>query len=493
MQLLSLKNFDVSVSGHFLFHIHQLNIDSGEKIGLIGANASGKSTFLKTILSSEGYKSGEMFVRNGLWSYFEQKSSILPEVHHPEHISRWGIQELAYRVDKNFSGGEEARIKLAKAFSEPHDILVLDEPSAHLDVVALRELERQLYYENTYIVVSHDRHFLNKFCTRILAIQDKQLIDFPGNYDEWKSWNELDKQKQWNEYEKAKHEKQRLLSVVQEQKRKAANTQRKPKNLSRSELKARDFGAVGKSIGGKQKSLSAAAKNTEKRIERLGDIKKPVSLPKIRPDFSITDPPQNKVIVEIKGLNFAYRNSDYLFDELDFCLKRNTRTALIGENGVGKSTMLKLIMQGHPNIRVVPKAKFGYFDQSFNNINFEKSILDNIHSSSIQHECINHNVLARMGFPAHILGKKAGVLSGGELTKLSFAKLFVSDFNVLLIDEPSNYLDIPSYEAIESLLLDFEGSMLFCSHDSYFVKAIAEEVWELQNKKIRQVRGMYGL
>ena len=242
MQLLSLKNFDVSVSGHFLFHIHQLNIDSGEKIGLIGANASGKSTFLKTILSSEGYKSGEMFVRNGLWSYFEQKSSILPEVHHPEHISRWGIQELAYRVDKNFSGGEEARIKLAKAFSEPHDILVLDEPSAHLDVVALRELERQLYYENTYIVVSHDRHFLNKFCTRILAIQDKQLIDFPGNYDEWKSWNELDKQKQWNEYEKAKHEKQRLLSVVQEQKRKAANTQRKPKNLSRSELKARDFG-----------------------------------------------------------------------------------------------------------------------------------------------------------------------------------------------------------------------------------------------------------
>ena len=104
MQLLSLKNFDVSVSGHFLFHIHQLNIDSGEKIGLIGANASGKSTFLKTILSSEGYKSGEMFVRNGLWSYFEQKSSILPEVHHPEHISGWGIQELAYRLTRTFPG-----------------------------------------------------------------------------------------------------------------------------------------------------------------------------------------------------------------------------------------------------------------------------------------------------------------------------------------------------------------------------------------------------
>lgn len=488
MQLLSLKNFDVSVNGHFLIHIDQLNIESSEKIGLIGANASGKSTFLKTILSSEINKSAEIFVRNGLWSHFEQKSSILPDVHYPEFISRWGIRELAYRTDKNFSGGEEARVRLAKAFAEPHDILVLDEPSAHLDVEALLELKRQLSNEDTFILVSHDRHLLNKFCTRILSIQDKLLIDFPGNYDEWKSWNELEKQSQWNEYEKALQEKQRLLSVFQEQKRKAAKTQRKPKNLSRSELKAREFGAVGKSIGGKQKSISAAARNTEKRIERLGDIKKPVSLPKIRPDFSITDPPQNKVIVEIEDLNFAYPNADHLFDELSFYLERNTRTVLIGENGVGKSTLLKLIMQGHPDIRIVPKAKFGYFDQSFNNINMQKSILENIHNTSIQHESINRSVLARMGFLADVLGKKAGVLSGGELTKLSFAKLFVSDFNVLLIDEPSNYLDIPSYEAIESLLLDFEGTLLFCSHDSYFVNVIAEEVFELKNKKLWRVR-----
>lgn len=488
MQLLSLKNFDVSISGHFLFHIDQLHIESGDRIGLIGANASGKTTFLETILYPEEYNTSGLFVRNGLWSYFEQRRFVLPELPNSEQISRWGIQALTYRTDQNFSGGEEARIKLAQVFSEPHDILVLDEPTAHLDGEALLEFKRQLSNEETFILVAHDRQFLNEFCTRSLVIQDNQLIVFPGNYDDWKIWNELKNQTQWDEYEKARQEKQRLLFVLQEQKRKAAKTQKKPKNLSRSELKAREFGAVGKSIGGKQKSISAAARNTEKRIERLGDLKKPTLLPKIRPDFNITDPPQNKVIIEIKSLNFAYPNSDNLFDELSFCLKRNTRVALIGENGVGKSTLLKLIMQGHPDIRVVPKAKFGYFDQSFGDIRFEKNILENIHSTSIQHESINRNVLARMGFPADVLEKKAGVLSGGELTKLSFAKLFVSDFNVLLIDEPSNYLDIPSYEAIESLLLDFEGTMLFCSHDSYFVSAIADEVWELKNKRMCQVR-----
>lgn len=487
MQLLSLKNFDVSVSGHFLFHIDQLNIESGDKIGLIGANASGKSTFLKTILRYDEYKSRETFVRNGLWSYFEQKSFEIPKIEQSEQSSRWGLQDLVYRNDQNFSGGEETRIRLAKVFSEPHDILILDEPSAHLDAQALEELEYQLSCEETFILVSHDRRFLNEFCTRTLAIQEQKLLDFPGNYDEWKAWDELDKQSQWNEYEKLRQEKQRLLSVVEDQKRRAARTQRKPRNMSPSEAKAIAFGTVGKSIAGKQKSLSAAAKNTEKRIERLGEIKKPASLPKIRPDFSITDPPQNKVIVEIENLTFAYPDSDSLFDELTFRLKRNTRAALVGKNGAGKSTLLKLILHGHPDIRVVPKAKFGYFDQTFKNIDLEKTVLENIHSASVQQESINRNVLVRMGFPAPVLQKKAGVLSGGELTKLSFAKLFVSDFNVLLIDEPGNYLDIPSYEAIESLLLDFEGTMLFCSHDAYFVESIAEEVWELQGKKLHRL------
>ena len=129
-------------------------------------------------------------------------------------------------------------------------------------------------------------------------------------------------------------------------------------------------------------------------------------------------------------------------------------------------------------------AKLGYFDQNFENINFRKTILENIHESSVQNESVNRNVLFRMGFPADTLNKNVTVLSGSELTKLSFAKLLVSDCNVLLIDEPSNYLDISSYEAIENLLLDFEGSMIFCSHDRYFLERIAEQIWEIKEKKL---------
>ncbi|HZK22816.1 MAG TPA: ATP-binding cassette domain-containing protein [Atopostipes sp.] len=488
MQLLSLKNFSVSVKGHFLFYIDQLNIESGDKIGLIGANASGKSTFLNTILKTDLSYSAGNFMRKGRWSYFKQKSKDIPIVDSWEQIGRWGLEDFYYREDRNFSGGEEARLRLAKVFAEPHDMLLLDEPTAHLDQEAITELKHQLSQEDTFILVSHDRNFLNEFCHRLLVIQDKKLLDYPGNYDAWKAQNELDRQSKIHAYEKAKQEERRLLSVMEEQKRRAARTQRKPRNISSSDAKSKAFGAVGKSIGGKEKSLSAAAKNTKKRLERLGEIKKPTSPTKIRPDFRITDPPQNKIIVEIDNLSFSYPNSHLLFDQLTLHLERNKRVALVGENGVGKSTLLRLIRDGHPSIRTVPKAKFGYFDQAFKDIDFNRTILENIHLTSIQAENINRNVLFRMDFPAEVLGEKAGVLSGGELTKLSFAKLFVSDCNVLLIDEPSNYLDIPSYEAIEALLLDFEGSMLFTSHDVYLVETVAEEIFELKNQKLVRLK-----
>lgn len=264
----TLSDFSVSVNGHFLFHIDQLNIESGDKIGLVGANASGKSTFLKSIVN-EAAPSSQAFFRNGLWSYFEQAGSGLPEVHDLEQISRWGLQDLTWRYNQDFSGGEAVRMRLAHAFSEPHDILVLDEPTAHLDGEGLKELRRQLARENTCILVSHDRSLLNEFCRRTLVIQEGELRDFPGTYDEWKISDEEKQVNKSREYENAKQEKARLLSVVQDQKQRAAKTQRKPRKLSRSEAKARDFATVGKSIGGKAKSLSAAAKNTEKRIERL--------------------------------------------------------------------------------------------------------------------------------------------------------------------------------------------------------------------------------
>lgn len=474
----------MAIEGHLLFHIDNLSIESGEKIALVGANGSGKSTFLKSILVAENGGHNASLIRRGLWSYFAQQTEENLQVKSAEQVSRWKLRKLMDESPHPLSGGEEVRLRLAAAFSKPHDILVLDEPTAHLDAAGIRELQNQLAREQSLILVSHDRFLINLLCNRTLVIEDGHLIDFPGNYDAWKIQQEENRLSQMREYENARQEKQRLTSVMREQERRAKRTQRKPRKLSKSATKAREFGAVGKSIGGKQKSLSAAAKNTAKRIERLGEIQKPVSLPQIRPDFSITDPPQNRIILEVEHLTFGYPGQEKLFCDAGFVLKRNTRTAIVGENGSGKSTLLKLILKGHPQIRLVPKAKLGYFDQHFENINFRKTILENIHESSVQNESVNRNVLFRMGFPADTLNKNVTVLSGGELTKLSFAKLFVSDCNVLLIDEPSNYLDISSYEAIENLLLDFEGSMIFCSHDRYFLERIAEEIWEIKEKKL---------
>lgn len=486
MQLLSLADFDVAAGGHFLFHIEHLTIEAGEKIALVGANGSGKSTFLKCLLSMGKGGHGGGFNRQGRWSYFAQQAEESPKPDDPEQISRWKLGKLMEASPHPLSGGEEVRFRLARAFSDPHDMLVLDEATAHLDARGVQELKNQLSREKSLILVSHDRFLLNEICTRTLIIKEGRLVDFPGSYDAWKIQEAQDRLSQTRDYENAQEEKQRLLSAMREQERKAKRSQRKPRHLSHSERKAREFGAVGKSIGGKQKSLAAAAKNTAKRIERLEGIKKPSTLPVIRPDFSITDPPQNRIILEIEALSFAYPAQEELFCEASFSLKRNTRAAIVGENGSGKSTLLHLILDGHPKIRLVPKAKPGYFDQNFKNINFSKTILENIRETSVQNESVNRNVLFRMGFPADSIHKKVSVLSGGELTKLSFAKLFVSNCNVLLIDEAGNYLDIPSYEAIEGLLKDFEGSMIFCSHDRYFLERIADEIWEIKDKKLIQ-------
>ncbi|MDD7761069.1 MAG: ATP-binding cassette domain-containing protein [Ezakiella sp.] len=479
--LLSIRKASMTIDYKELFKVDNLNVNSGDRIGLVGANGCGKTSFLNAIYNEE-FKS-EQFYKSGLWAYFKQRDITKLKDLSGEEASRWNINYLIDRKDNSFSGGEEVRLRLMEAFNTPHDIIMLDEPTAHLDIDGISELKTRLYLENTFILVSHDRELLNEFCDRLWIIEDGKLIDFLGNYDDWIRERDINKLSELREYENAIEEKKRLLNIAKDQQIRAQRSQKKPKHLSKSEIKAREFGAVGKSIGGKEKSMSKAAKNTLKRIDRLGEIKKPSEDIRIKPDFSITDPPQNKIIIEIDDLSFSYGDTE-IFSNASFALKRNTRTALLGVNGTGKTTLINLILNHHPDIRIVPKAKLGHFDQSFKNIDFNKSIIDNMRSVSIQKEHINRATLLRMGFSKDGLDKPARTLSGGELTKLSFAMLNVSDINVLLIDEPSNYLDINSYEAIESLLLDFEGTMLFCSHDGYFIDSIAEERWEIKNKKL---------
>ncbi|MDO5755728.1 MAG: ABC-F family ATP-binding cassette domain-containing protein [Tissierellia bacterium] len=496
MQLLEMSDISVVFGGRELFAFDRFELWTGDKIGLIGANGSGKTTFLRLISKELKPVQGKIKSR-GNWKIFHQfseESSLFQNDGHQvegEALSRWDLKEIADRKVDTYSGGEKTRIRLAEVFTSPTDLLLFDEPTANLDREGMEQLQELLNNLESFILISHDRELLDQVTNRTLDIIEGKIIDFPGKYSEYMEWKEQEYKRKEKEYRDYIHEKNRLVKIASNQRNRAKKMTKKPKNISSSDAKQREFGAVGRSYGGKEKSLLASAKHTEKRIEQLEKKEKPKKQFIIRPDFSLTDAPKNKIIIEGKDLSFGYEGQDLIFEKANFRLKGNRRTVLLGPNGCGKTTLFRLIEEGHPGIRIVPKAKIGILRQALDQIDPEKNILENIHHTSIQKEEVNRNVLARMGFAEKDLFKKASVLSGGEKIKLTFAMLFVADFNMILMDEPTNYLDLPSIEAIEQLFLEYEGTMLFTSHDRQFVEHLAEEVWTIDEGKIYNHHGTF--
>ena len=187
--------------------------------------------------------------------------------------------------------------------------------------------------------------------------------------------------------------------------------------------------------------------------------------------------------METEDLSFSYPDGNEIFRNAIFRLPRGSRTVLMGDNGAGKTTLINLILKGE-KVRIVPKAKIGYLQQNLKNLSQTDTVLESTLKNSVQPINVARNILARLLFTASDVNKPVSVLSGGERIRLAFAKIFVSDANVLVLDEPTNYLDIPSVEAIQELLSEYEGTMLLVSHDRTFVKAIATQVLSIRDKQI---------
>ena len=209
---------------------------------------------------------------------------------------------------------------------------------------------------------------------------------------------------------------------------------------------------------------------------------KPKEEPVARPDFRLTNPPKNPIVIRGEHISFSY-NENVIFDDADFMVKNGSKVAILGGNGAGKTTLLELISR-REGVYVVPGAKIGYARQNMSQIDLEKTVLENVRRVSIQSESLSRIILARLLLSERDMNKKAGDLSGGERMKLSFAMLFVSDVNLLILDEPTNYLDIPSVEALEKLLIEYEGTLVFTSHDKLFVDRIATDRLYIRDGKI---------
>ncbi|HEX3023542.1 MAG TPA: ATP-binding cassette domain-containing protein, partial [Lachnospiraceae bacterium] len=240
----------------------------------------------------------------------------------------------------------------------------------------------------------------------------------------------------------------------------------------------------------KERRMQEAAKAVKSRIDQLEVKQKPKEIPMIRINFLLTNPPENRFVMEGSNLSFSYGRR-MIFKEANFRYQNGKHIAVIGDNGVGKTTLLNLITQNEMGIRIVPKARLAYFRQDYSDLDLSATVIENVRKDSIQKEEVDRSVLARLLFSSDMLLKRAEVLSGGERIKLALAKLFVSNANVLILDEPTNFLDMPSIEALQRMLIDYEGTVIFVSHDRRFVKEVATQICILKDKKLQLYDGTF--
>ena len=219
--------------------------------------------------------------------------------------------------------------------------------------------------------------------------------------------------------------------------------------------------------------MERSATNVMKRIEHMEVKSKPKELPKMHPDFRLTNPPRNPIVIRGEHISFDY-DGNKVYEDASFVIKNKSKTAILGENGAGKTTLLNMILDRN-QIYVVPDAKLGYVRQNLSNIDLDRTVLENVMAVSIQKQEIARTILARLLLTGQDMKKKVRDLSGGERMKLAFAMLLVSDVNMLILDEPTNYMDLQSIEALEELLQEYEGTVFFVSHDEEFVRRIATD------------------
>lgn len=378
-----------------------------------------------------------------------------------------GFSEEDYERPVNtLSGGQKTRVSLGKLLLTKPDILLLDEPTNHLDMESIAWLETFLLnYSGAVVVVSHDRYFINKIVTKVIEVDQGKVSTFNGNYSDYAQKKEMLRKAAYNAY---------------------ANQQREIKHQEEVIAKLRSFN--------REKSIKRA-ESREKMLEKMDVVEKPTE---VNSQMKLTLEPDcvsGNDVLSVSGLSKSFESLT-LFDDISFEIKRGERVALIGNNGTGKTTILKIItglMEAEKGqIKTGANVHIGYYDQEHNILNPEKTLFEEI---SDAYPDLNHtkirNVLAAFLFTGFDVYRQIKELSGGERGRVSLAKLMLSEANFLILDEPTNHLDIDSKEILENALNSYTGTVLYVSHDRYFINKTATRIIDLNQKQLINYIGNY--
>lgn len=480
MLILECRKLKKYFGNYKILDIEELNIYSEDKIGIVGLNGAGKTTLLNII--SGKVKADEGIIKvYGKCSYITQLDEIEEKKIESSISRKFKIENTSKGY---FSGGEKTRFKIANGLSEGSNLLLADEPTSNLDMDGINALQKELTkYSGALILISHDREFLDKLCNKIIEIDHGDIKIYKGNYSDYKIQKEKEKDRETFEYNQFTKEKRRLEGAMREKSEKLKKVKNAPSRMGNSEARLHKMGNQRAKY-----NMDRAVKNIEARINHLEVKEKPKEIKKTVIDVNKNGELFSKILISSKNINKEFKDK-IIFNNAEFNIYNGTKTALIGSNGSGKSTLIKMIVDGDSDIKLSQKIKIGYFSQSLDILDGDLSIIENVMKDSIYDETFVRTTLSRLLFKREDIYKKVKVLSGGEKVKVSFAKIFLSDINMLILDEPTNYLDIHSTEAIEEALMDYNGTLLFVSHDSRFVNNVADNIISIEDKKLNQFKG----
>lgn len=450
-----------------LLNIENLQVQAGKRIGLVGKNGSGKTTLFRILMNELDADIGQFSV--------DGRMSLLPQLK-PTETSK--------------SGGEVSQDYIVRILNEAPGILLADEPTTNLDTSHVEWVEKKLKeFQGTVLLISHDRTLLDSVCDTIWELSDGEITEYSGNYSDYVIQKENEKNHQQKEYKKYQQKKEQLENAIVHKEGQAQRATKAPKNLSSSE--ARDASGVNPYFQKLQKGLHQSLKSLETRLKKLEEVEKPEEDSPIKMTLPNERSFKNKTVVRAEKVAGEISNQK-LWNPTTFFLKGGDKVGIIGPNGSGKTTLLKKILdESDSDIYLSPAVKVGYFSQNMDVLDADNTIIENVKKESKQSETLIRTVLARLGFTGNDVYKRINVLSGGERVKVSLAKLFVSDSNTLMLDEPTNYLDIYALEALEELLQEYEGTILFVSHDRQFISSIATKILAFENGELESFEGSY--
>ena len=503
MLLLETKKLEKWFGARKLFSDINFNIYSGDRIALIGRNGTGKTTMINIILGKGRDFSGEVNSKTNIGylpQYYSYQAEQTVEEFMTEKTYNYGeflklMKKFGFEVEfldrkiSNCSGGEQTKLQLIRLLaSQKVDLLILDEPTNHLDLETRDWFASFINnFNGAVLTVSHDRHFLDQTVTEVWELNQQELKAFTGNYSDYKKQKEIELQRQYKEYEEYQAEKKRLKNRKRKQQQFVQKTDGKGKRTD-------SFWHVTKGSDRRKGRFAKRVKSLESQIDKLEQKEKPFENRQINPDFERKEI-ASRVIVETKAITKIFADLS-LFENLSFKIEKDSKIALMGPNGSGKSVLLKIILEkikiDSGKLLKSSQLKIGYFSQKIENLNPDNSILEELKlKNPDKDQEIIRTFLGSMLFEGEAVFKKVKDLSIGERVRAAFAVLLLGKFNLLLLDEPLNHLDIESREIIEKALKNYNGAFIVVSHNRYFIKEIAQEIWNVKASQLDIFPGNY--